>query len=286
MTYCRIGYPFAGKRRTLCTYIRIKAGFRIIMAIHTANPRNVPRIFLRVSRESMPTLNPPRSISRRHELREDKVVTFYARAWRFLDANRKMVYGGAAALGVLAVVIVGYVFYQGQQASEAEVLLAAVLPLYEEASYRQALDGSLEHLGLLEIADKYGGTPAGNLARFYAADALFNMGEYDRALSYFEDFDKGPDFIGAGAIAGEAAAWEQLEEYARAGDLYRRAARHFESELTTPEYLLHAGQLYERAGRYEDALEQYEAVEAEYPESTQASSIRVYIARATAKQSS
>lgn len=251
--------------------------------IRTADSRNVSRNLLRVSCESMPA---PRSISRKHELREDKVVTFYARAWRFVDANRKMVYGGAAVLAAIAVVIVGYVFYQGQRASEAEVLLSQVLPLYEEASYRQALDGSLEHLGLLEIADEYGGAPAGNLARFYAADALFKLGEYDRALSYFEDFDKGPDFIGAGAIAGEAAAWEQREEYARAGDLYRRAARHFESELTTPEYLLHAGRLYERAGQYEDALEQYEAVETEYPESSQASNIRVYIARATAKQSS
>lgn len=278
----RIPYYYGSPQANTLPVSRL-TGYR---EIHTADSRNIFRNLLRVPRESMPAPKPPRSISRKHELREDKVVTFYARAWRFVDANRKMVYGGAASLVVIAAVIVGYIFYQGQQGSEAEVLLAQVLPLYEQASYQQALDGSLEDLGLLEIADKYGGTPAGNLARFYAADALFNLGEYDRALSYFEDFDKGPDFIGAGAIAGEAAAWEQREEYARAGDLYRRAARHFESELTTPEYLLHAGQLYERAGRYEDALEQYEAVEAEYPESSQASNIRVYIARATAKQSS
>ena len=229
---------------------------------------------------------PPRNISRKHELREDKVVTFYARAWRFADAHRTAVYAAGAALVALVASLVGYAFWQGQRAAEAEALLAAALPLYEEASHRQALDGSLERLGLLEIADSYGGTPAGNLARFYAADALFKLGEYDRALSYFQDFDKGSNFIGAGALAGEAAAWEQREEYVRAADLYRRAARHFESELTTPEYLLYAGQLYEQAGRYEDAVEQYEAVESEYPESSQAANIRVYIARAAAKQSS
>lgn len=234
----------------------------------------------------MPTPKPPRNISRKHALREDKVVTFYARAWRFVDANRKAVYGAAAVVAALVVALVGYALWQGQRAAEADELLAAVLPLYEEASYQAALDGSLEQLGLLEIADDYGNTPAGNLARFYAADALFEQGEYDRALDYFQDFDKGSNFIGAGALAGEAAAREQREEYALAADLYRRAARHFESELTTPEYLLYAGQLYERAGQYEEAVEQYEAVEAEYPESSQAANIRIYIARAAAKQSS
>ncbi len=234
----------------------------------------------------MPTPKPPRNISRKHALREDKVVTFYARAWRFADAHRKPVYGAVGALVALTAAIVGYAFWQGQRAAEADNLLAGVLPLYEQASYQEALDGSLERLGLVEIADAYGGVPAGNLARFYAADALFKLGEYDRALSYFQDFDKGSNFIGAGALAGEAAAWEQREEYARAADLYRRAARHFESELTTPEYLLYAGQLYEQAGQYEDAVEQYEAVETEYPESSQAANIRIYIARATAKQSS
>ena len=246
----------------------------------------VPDFFRSASRNSMPTPKPPRNISRKHALREDTVVTFYARVWRFVDAYRTPVYGAAGVLVALAVATVGYVFWQGQRAAEADDLLAAVLPLYEQASHQEALDGSLEQLGLVEIADAYGGTPAGNLARFYAADALFELGEYDRALSYFQDFDKGSNFIGAGALAGEAAAWEQREEYGRAADLYRRAARHFESALTTPEYLLYAGQLYEQAGQYEDAVEQYEAVEAEYPESSQAANIRVYIARATAKQSS
>ena len=234
----------------------------------------------------MPTGRSPRNISRKHELREDTVVTFYARAWRFIDANRSLVYGTAGALALIAVVVVGYVFYQGRHAEEAEGILAAVLPLYEQGSFQQALDGTAEVLGLTEIVDRYGGTPSGNLARFYAADAWFNLGDYDLALEYFEGVDKGQNLIGASAIAGQAAAYEQREEFGRAGDLYRRAARHFENDLTTPEYLLDAGHAYERAGRYEDALEQYEAIEERYPESSQASTIQLYMARAAAKQKS
>lgn len=236
--------------------------------------------------ESMSTLNPPKSISKRHELREDKVVTFYARAWQFVDENRTIVYAAVAGFVVLVAAIIGYVVYQNAQAAEAEGMLAQIIPVYEQGSLQQALDGTGDRLGLLEIADEYGGTAAGNLAHFYAADALFNMGEYDRALEHFEAFDKSADFIGASAYAGEAAVYESREEYERAGDLYRRAAYHFENDLTSPEYLMNAGRAYELGGLYDEALAQYEAVQTEYPESAQASRIEVYLARAAAKQNS
>lgn len=234
----------------------------------------------------MSTLNPPKSISKKHELREDRVVTFYARAWEFIDQNRTLVYAALGALVLLTAAIVGYVVYQNSQEAEAEELLAQTIYLYEEGSYQQALDGTADRLGLLEIAEEYGGTQAGNLAHFYAADALFNLGEYDRALEHFEAFEKSEDFIGASAIAGEAAVYEERDEFARAADLYRRAAYHFENELTTPEYLLRAGRAYETAGSFDRAVEQYEAIQDEYPESNQASNIEVYIARAAAKQNS
>lgn len=236
--------------------------------------------------ESMSTLNPPKSISKKHELRQDTVVTFYARAWRFVDENRRIVYVAAAGLVVLVAAIIGYVFYHNAQSAEAEEMLARIIPLYEQGLYQEALDGTGDRLGLLEITNEYGGTIAGNLAHFYAADAFFNLGDYDRALEHFADFDKSEDFLGASAIAGQAAGHEEREEYEEAGDLYRRAAYQFENELTSPEYLMKAGRAYEMAGLYNEATDQYEAVQAEYPESAQASNIEVYIARAAAKQNS
>jgi tetratricopeptide (TPR) repeat protein len=234
----------------------------------------------------MSTLNPPKSISKKHGLREDSVVTFYARAWQFIDENRTVVYAAAAAFVVLVVAIVGYGLYRNAQSAEAEEMLAQIIPLYEEGTLQQALDGTGDRLGLLEITDEYGNTSAGNLAHFYAAAALFNLGEYDRALEHFDAFDKSDDFLGASAIAGEAAVYESLEEFEQAGDLYRQAAYHYENELTSPEYLLKAGRAYELAGLYEEAVEQYEAIQIEYPESFEASSIEVYISRAAAKQTS
>lgn len=234
----------------------------------------------------MSTLNPPKRISKRHELREDAVITWYARALGYFDENRKLVYAIVAGLLLVIVAIVGYVLYQNNQNAEAEELLAEVVGLYETGSYQEALEGTVDTIGLLEIADDYGGTTSGNLAHFYAADALYNLGEYDRALEHFRAFDKVDGFIGASALAGEGAVYENLGEYERAAERYLAGAGFYENELSSPRYLLSAGRAFEAAGSYEEAQEAYERIREEYPNSNLASQVDVYIARAAAKQGS
>lgn len=231
----------------------------------------------------MSTLNPPKPITRRQELRQDKVVTVYAKAWAFFNDNRMLVYGILAGLVLVVLGIVGYVFMQAQRGEQAQVLLGNVIPVYEQGNYQAALDGIETGPGLLEIADEYGGSDAGNLAHYYAADALFRLGRYDEALDHFEEYEKAENLVGASALAGEAAIYEVKGDYERAGDLYRRAAYLFENEITSPEYLLQAGQAYEEAGAYDEALEAYETITADFPESSLASGIDFYTARVRAQ---
>lgn len=234
----------------------------------------------------MSTLKAPRHVSRRKELRQDQVVTFYAKAWQFFDQNRPLVYGGLAVIVALALALVGYGYYQSQQNVEAQQQLGRVVTLYENGNYRQALDGTEDAPGLLSIVDNYGGTTAGNLATFYAADALFRLGDYDQALTYFDQFDKDENVLGASAIAGQGSVHEAKGNFEQAGDLYREAALFFESAFTSPQYLLNAGRAYEEAGNYADAEEVYEMIKEDYPESEVASNIDFFLARARAKQSS
>lgn len=231
----------------------------------------------------MATLNPPKPITRRQELRQDKVVTVYAKAWAFFNDNKMVVYGLLAGLVLVIAGIIGYVFMQAQRGDEAQVLLGNVIPVYEQGNYQAALDGIETGPGLLEIADDFSGTDAGNLAHYYAADALFRLGRYDEALDHFEEYEKAENLVGASALAGEAAIYEVKGEYERAGDLYRRAASIFSNEVTSPEYLLLAGQAYEAGGDYDEALEAYETITENFPESALASGIEFYTARVRAK---
>jgi tetratricopeptide (TPR) repeat protein len=229
-------------------------------------------------------INPPRKISKRHELRSDTVVTFYARAWGYFEQNKTLAYAAAAAVVLVILGVIAFVFYQSQRADQAQRLLGQVVGVYESGEYRAALDGTETATGLIEIADNYGGTSAGNLARFYAANALYNLGEYDDALRYFRAFKKSKDFLGTSALAGEAAVHENRGEFERAGDLYRRASEYFENELTSPQYLVSAGRAYEEAGAFDKARRAYEAIRDRHPESSQAGAVDVYLARVEARK--
>lgn len=233
----------------------------------------------------MSAIKPPKKISKRHELRQDQVVTFYAKAWDYFDKNRKLVYGLLGAVAAVVVIAIGITFYGAAQNREASELLGEIVGVYEDGDYRAALDGIDGRTGLLEIADDYGSTDAGNMATYYAADALFRLGEYDEALAHFNRFDKEDNIIGASALAAEAAIYEQREEHERAGGLYRRAAMLFENELTSPQYLLDAGRAYEKAGAYDEAREVYQTIEDLFPESPAAGGIDFYIARVNALES-
>ncbi len=222
--------------------------------------------------------------SKRKELRQDRFITFYARAWEFADNNRGLLYAALAALVVLVLAIGGYIYYQSQQQEEAQRLLGQIVSVYGMGDYRAALDGTGDRPGLLQIADAYGGTAAGNMATFYAADALYELDEYERALEYYEAYDAGADLLGASAIAAQAAVYENMEQFEEAAAHYLEAAEQFESLATTPQYLLSAGRAYEQAGRYEAAIETYERLGEDYPEAVEAEAAQRLIARARARQ--
>lgn len=232
----------------------------------------------------MSALQTPEKSSRRKELRENKIVELYARALLLWDEHRSAVLG---ALGVLVAVILaipGYMYYQQQQQERANELLGKILPVYEQGNYQQALDGTGDAAGLKEIADDYGGTSAGNLATYYTAHAYYQTEQYDQALTYFGEFDKTSDFLGASAYAAQAAIYETRGEFAQAAETYQTAASHFESDLTTPRYLLRAGRASEKAGNYEAAADAYRQITTDYPDAQQVEDAEIFLARVEAKQ--
>jgi hypothetical protein len=89
----------------------------------------------------MSTLKPPKSISRRQELREDRVVTAYARAYQYIDENRTLIYGIIGAIVAVILLLVAWSWYQSRQAEAAQEHLGRILHVYERGDFRQALDG-------------------------------------------------------------------------------------------------------------------------------------------------
>lgn len=232
----------------------------------------------------MTALKTPEKTSRRQELRKNFFVDLYARALLFYEDYRRLAQGIGIAVLVAVLAIPGYIYYHQQQEQAANQELGQILPAYEQQNYKQALNGSENQAGLLDIAENYSGTDAGNLAAFYAGDALYQLEEYDRALQYFERYEKGNTFFGASAFAAEASIHENRGEFERAAELYEQAASRYQNKLTSPRYLLSAGRAYEEAGQYDQAIDVYNQIQEEYPESDQAQQAKQYLARAKARQ--
>ncbi len=233
----------------------------------------------------MSTYKAPKRVTRRHELREDKVVTLYSRVVEYFDENRNVVYGILGGIVLLVVMGFGYGFFKDQQESQAQNALARAVRLYEADQWQTALEGSESITGLLDVSDRFNGTKAGNLALYYAADAYYRLGEYDEALRLFRQFDHSEDALGAGAYAGEAAILEDREEYREAAERYEEAATIFESDFTSARYLQNAGRNYEKAGDYDEARAMYERIRERYPDSEQAQDIDMLLARVNVLES-
>lgn len=232
----------------------------------------------------MTALKTPEKTSRRQELRQNILVDLYARALLFYDEYRRVAQGLGVALLVLLLAIPGYIYYHQQQEQAANKRLGKILPVYEQGNYQQALDGTGNRAGLLTIADEYSNTDAGNLAAFYAANSLYQLEKYDRALTYFQRYEKSEDFIGASAYAAQAAIQENKGAFERAGELYEQAAAQYSNKLTAPRFLLNAGQAYEEAGQYDAAVAAYQRIQDKYPDSDQATKAERYMARAQVRQ--
>jgi tetratricopeptide (TPR) repeat protein len=232
----------------------------------------------------MSALKAPESSSRRKELRSNAIVDLYARSILFFEENKKTLYVAGAGI-VLLIAAVGLYLWNAQQTeAEAQEHLGQIERAYAAGNYEQALQGTEDQMGLLEIADTYSSTDAGNLANFYIANAYLRNGMPDEALTYLRRFDKDQDLVGASALAAEASILEDRESYAEAADLYEQAASYVESASLSPQYLLNAGRAYESAGNLEAAESAYTRIQDNYPDAPETEEIQRHLARVDAKQ--
>jgi predicted negative regulator of RcsB-dependent stress response len=231
----------------------------------------------------MSMLKAPRSAAheRKEELREDQLATATFRARSFYEENERAVQIAAAVLGLLIVGIVGWKWWTERQDVRAAEALGGVLTAYEQGNYQEALEGVDGRPGLLAIADRYGATDTGNLATFFAADALYQLGRYDDAARYFAQYDADEDLLGASALAAQAGLREQRGEWAEAGALYLRAAETYPAPATAPDYLMAAAGTFEAAGDLDRARETLRGLveSEEYEESAVLTRAEVELAR-------
>jgi tetratricopeptide (TPR) repeat protein len=202
------------------------------------------------------------------------------RAVDFYYEHRGLVIGVLVGIVVLAIAIAGFVYFRAQQAEAAEAALVQPALQYGQGDFDAALPG------LLEVADEYDSVPAGNLAAFYAGDALFRLGRYDEALAQFDEVDRANDLLGHNAAAGLAATHEQLGNHAQAAGFYLEALDRYDNPALAPTYLLSAARNYNLAGDYDEAREAIETLMDDYADAREAGEAEMLLGRIDAAEAS
>jgi tetratricopeptide (TPR) repeat protein len=201
------------------------------------------------------------------------------RTEHYLEENYKTLLIG---LGVIVVIVgLGWLgkLYLNKRNDEAKAQMFQAERYFENDSLKLALNGDGNYLGFLDIIKDYKFTTSGNLAKYSAGICYLHLGKYNEAIEYLNKYSKKDKVIGSLAIGATGDAYVQLGNVEKGITKYIEAADYAKNSFNTPLYLMKAGELYEMSGKYSEALNLYERIESEYPESTEGSTINKYIAR-------
>ncbi|MEZ4779548.1 MAG: hypothetical protein R2786_09235 [Flavobacteriaceae bacterium] len=243
----------------------------------------------------------PKTKAEKEELLEDGSTTAEvfntldqtaSRTEAWVEKNQKIIFGvvGAVAIGVL-----GYILYQKfvQEPNQLE----AVSEVYQANSYYEqavnattakdslynlALNGNAGKYGLLDIADKYSGTPTGNIANYQAGMAYLNTYKYQEAINYLDKFSTDDPLLGPLAKGGIGDAFVQLNQPEEAYKYYKQAVTMSGNDMTTPRFLLKAGITALNLGKAGEAYDFFNRITEEYKDATEAAQAKIYKGQAEA----
>jgi len=154
---------------------------------------------------------------------------------------------------------------------------------FQNNDYDKALNGDGQYSGFLTVADNYSSTKSGNLANYYAAICQMNLAPND-SINYYEDalnslnnFDTNDEILYSLATGLKGDANLELGNTTEALNYYELASTDYTNDFTTPYFMMKQAFVHELNENYNSALNIYESIKENYPQSKEGLSIDKYI---------
>ena len=196
-------------------------------------------------------------------------------------------YKNAIIGSVVAVIIIvaGFIMYKNLYAEPREEKAQAALfkgqEYFEQDAFEQALNGdSIGYAGFLKVADDYSGTKAANLAKAYAGICYAQLGKYEDAVKMLDSFDGSDQMVAPAILGATGNCYAQLGQLDKAASTLLSAADKADNNTLSPIFLLQAGEILVKQGKYDDAVNAYTKIKDKYFQSYQAMDIDKYIEQA------
>jgi len=207
----------------------------------------------------------------------------------FVEKNQKYIF---VIIGLVAVVVLGYLGYtefiaKPKQANAMNDMFQAqkyfdqaVNGVEKDSLFTLSLNGGEGKFGMLDIIDEYGGTPAANLANYYAGTAYLRLKDYKNAIEYLNKFSSDDEILAPLAKGNIGDAFVQLNQLDDALDYYEQAAKMRDNDYTAPMYLYKAGTIALDLAKADKALTYFETIKEKYPNASEMAMVEVLIGKA------
>lgn len=213
----------------------------------------------------------------RKQLKHDEFVEAAFDIGHWVEQHWKNVALAAGAIVALVLVVWGWTWMADQRRAEVERTLASGIALYEQAEETAFVDvdklaGALT--ALEEVSAQSG--PAANVARYYRAATLRQLGRTDDAIAALDGIE---DLATLGTLGGVAQLL-RAHLYVEAGradealTLLGELAQRQDGVLPADQALLELAQIQFERGELEQARETWQRVVDEYPDRSSSAEAR------------
>ena len=218
---------------------------------------------------------------KQEETAVDKMNAHLTDAGSKLADNKKIILIAVGVILVVAAFVLSYLFiYKNPHVEKA----------FEEYNgiETQQLTDSVKAQQYMDVAGKYSGETAGQLAALQAGEILYDQGRYEEAAEYLKKFSSKDDLLESNALVLTGDCYVNLENYPEAINYYQKAIRKAnENPQIVPRVLLKEANVYDAQGNFGEALQCYELIKANYPDFQfgNGMDIDAYISRETERMS-
>lgn len=245
-------------------------------------------------------------IRKKVQMGTDEFVTSRSRVFKYLSDNFNIVVIASSIIGVLLVSYIGFLAYSRQKEQRAADALSAAMKVYQakvdpagtgtdtfktaDEKYRATI------AKFSEIAKNNKGSRVEEIALLYTANAYYSLKEFDKALEFYNkilfkidredpslhgninEIKASPGIVRDSALYGLASSFEQKGDFKKAIELQASLTSSKNSHLKEMG-LAALGRLYEKGNDKAKALETYQKIITEFPESSNLSSIKEKVER-------
>ena len=211
----------------------------------------------------------------------------------FILKNKKnIIIAVIAILAIIAGIFMYKAYVSGPREEKVSTALGRGQEYFNADQYDKALNGDgANYAGFLKIASDYSSTDAGNLANLYAGLCYANLGKWEDAVKYLDQYSPGDDsMVSPAAVAALGNAYAHVNQIDKAISALKKAADMADSKgvdgvnnSIAPTFRMQAAQLVESQGNKEEALKMYQDIKKKYVNSAlvQSQEIDKFIERLT-----